>query len=958
MLCGFWLINLWGVSGTLVFAVALNAMIGLSCLMVSYKAEARHPAEAPSISDSKKIPSQAALKTEPSSSHAERNAVLVIFFVSGFCAMAAEVIWTRLLGLIVGPTTYSFTIVLVIFISGLALGSMIFGYFADRVKDCLKLLLFTQIAAALLVLVVSQALGNSQMLFAKLIFTFKDHFGLLSIIKAAVLFLFMILPTLFFGATFPLVGKIYTRSVAKGGESIGFSYMINTLGSLCGPFLAGFLLIPFIGKESALKLLVSFQLLTALLIIGVVIRKPDRIIRQFGWMALPAILGLVLCFYYPAWSHRLLATGKYQDFENIRKDLADTGWIASLLNGSKILERAEKGELLFYGEGAGGFTTVVKLADALGNINYAMANSGKTDASSRRDMETQTLLAHLPMLSHKNTQTVMVIGLASGITAGEVLCYPVRKLDILEINEQVVKASNYFIPWNNRVLSDSRARLIIQDARAHLQHTDQTYDVIISEPSNPWMAGLAALFTEEFFSLAKRCLSAEGVFAQWIHAYQMDWDTFALVGRTFAKVFPNSRLVNMTPHKRDGDYLIIGFNGDKKTNFEDAAQKQSGYRRSKNIALKDPRLLYRLVVSDDLQELFGTGVINTDGRPRLEFAAPKLMYYSEGSIHENIQAKRLLTLSAHTINMIQQIDTDVDSQIDFAAYALSVYSPFSGMVDLSRAAAYQKERFFELIDNYCSENELDYSIFSENELRQRCVAIQLKVLKDKMDRMPDRLASLSYLGNLYALQGRLSEAIASYKEALRIDPRFTMLHTNLGIAFTRKGDFDEAIRHFTQAVQLEPQNPQVHYNLGMALMKTGRSDEAVRQFLRTLQIEPEHAEAHYEIGLARANQGALTDAIEQFAEAVRIKPDFMRAHNDMGVAMARQGRMDEAIRHFTRALQIAPEDAEVHNNLGLALAQEGRIEDAVFHFNAALRIKPDFVAARDNLRWARGLEGN
>ena len=958
MICGFWLINLWGVSGTLAFAVAINTMIGLSCLMVSYKAEARHTAVAPSNSDTKNFTSKTVLKAEPSFSHAERNAVLVIFFVSGFCAMAAEVIWTRLLGLIVGPTTYSFTIVLVVFISGLALGSMIFGYLADRVKDCLKLLLFTQIAAALFVLVVSEILGNSQMLFAKLIFTFKDNFGLLSIIKAVVLFLFMILPTLFFGATFPLVGKIYTRSVAKVGESIGFSYMINTIGSLCGPFVAGFLMIPFIGKESALKLLVSFQLLTALLIIAVVIRRPDRIVRQFGWMAVPAILGLVLCFYYPAWSHRLLATGKYQDFENIRRDLAATGWIASLLNGSKILERAEKGELLFYGEGAGGFTTVVKLTDALGNINFAMANSGKTDASSRRDMETQTLLAHLPMLSHKNPQKVMVIGLASGITAGEVLCYPVKRLDILEINEQVVEASNYFIPWNNKVLSDPRARLIIQDARAHLQHTDQIYDVIISEPSNPWMAGLAALFTEEFFSLAKRCLSADGIFAQWIHAYQMDWDTFALVGRTFAKVFPNSRLVNMTPHKRDGDYLIIGYNGGEKTDFEDVEQKQSDIRRSKNIVLKDPRLLYQLMVSDNLLELFGPGGINTDGRPRLEFAAPKLMYHSKGSIHENIQAKRLQTLSAHTTRMIRQNDASVDAQIDFAAYALSVYSPFSGMVDLSRATASQKERFFELIDNYCSENELDYSIFKENELRQRCVSIQLKVLEDKMDRVPDRLASLSYLGNLYALQGNLSEAIASYEEALRLDPRFTMLHTNLGIAFTRKGNFDEAIRHFTRAVQLEPQDPQVHYNLAMVLMKTGRLDEAIRHFLRTLQIEPDHAEAHYEIGLARANQGALTDAIEHFTEAVRIKPEFMRAHNDLGVALARQGQMDDAIREFTRALQIAPEDAEVHNNLGLALAQKGRIEDAVYHFNAALRIKPDFTAALDNLKWARGLEDN
>jgi spermidine synthase len=157
-----------------------------------------------------------------------------------------------------------------------------------------------------------------------------------------------------------------------------------------------------------------------------------------------------------------------------------------------------------------------------------------------------------------------VLGLASGITAGEVLYYPIEKLDVIDINRQVIKASQYFLPWNNNVLADPKTNLIIQDGRAHLLLTRQKYDCIISEPSNPWMAGLAALFTRDFFALAENRLNQDGIFVQFIHSYQMDWPTFALVGRTFAQVFPNSILVSVITTPYGADYLLVGFKGNNR----------------------------------------------------------------------------------------------------------------------------------------------------------------------------------------------------------------------------------------------------------------------------------------------------------------------------------------------------------------------------------------------------------
>jgi spermidine synthase len=956
ILCGFFLIDHLGITGTLAVTVVINAMIGLGCLLLGFKARIALADRTAGRRTSPETPPLPAADDRRQAHTAEMKAAWLIFAVSGFGSMACEVIWTRLLGLIVGPTTYSFTIVLATFITGLALGSMVFGYWADRTQsDVLKSLLFTQAAAAVLILIVSQLLGNSQFFFAKLIFTFKEQFGLLNFLKAVVLFLLMILPTFFFGATFPLVGKICTPSADGVGRAIGFAYMLNTIGAMCGPLVAGFLFIPILGKEWGLKTVAGLQILACLLVIGALLSRGRLRLSRLGGIAVPLMVGLVLCFFYPAWSHRQLSINKYQDFDKIRSSLIGAGWLESFLDGPTLLERTEKSELVFYGEGIGGFTTVVKFSDAMGNINFAMANSGKTDASSRNDMQTQTLLGHFPMLCHDRPQTVMVIGLASGITAGEVLHYPVERLDILEINERVVAASQLFTPWNNHVLSDPRTRLIVQDARAHLRLTDQAYDVIISEPSNPWMAGLAALFTREFFAQARQRLNAEGVFVQWMHAYQMNWETFALVGRTFAEVFPNNLLAVMNPSKPDGDYMLVGFKGQARFNAETAARQADHVQRSANIDLRDPRLLMRLVVSENLGALCGSGPLHTDCHPLLEFAAPKLMYRTERQILEKIQERGPQSLSAAARSFMRQMETDVNLQLDFAAYALSVFSPFRGMVDLTRANPSQRERFLGLLDNYCAANEVQYAIFADSDIRHRCASTQIDALRRNLDRLPDRSASLAYLGGLYALKGQMAEAIACFQEVLQIDPSVAASHNNLGVAYARLGNEEQALRHFAQAQQLDPTDAEAYYNEGLVLARAGRPQEAGRRYAEALRVRPGYADAHYQLGLTQAAQGRMPEAIDHFLASLQANPGNLRARNDLGVALAKSGRLNEAQTQFAEALRLNPLDPEVHNNLGITLARLGSPADAIGHFRKALEIRPDFEDARANLNWAETL---
>jgi len=812
MAAGFWLIQWLGITGTLLFAVAINILIGITAVLLSLgsfesRATEQTAAAAEPVLEETAQPDFAGV----------RMGALVIFGISGFCAMSYEVIWTKLLGLIVGPTTFSFTIVLVTFIVGLALGSIIFGWLADRTGRAFSLLVASQVAAALFALAASHYFGNSQLFFAKLLSQFQDNFTLLSLAKILSLFAVMIWPTVFLGATFPLVSKIYTQSLSRVGHSIGYAYMINTVGAVLGSFCAGFLLIPWLGKESSLSLVIGAQFLTAgaAVLLAVLSRKENR--RRLAWLAVPAALGLALCWQYPAWNRELLASSKYHRFDEIQLDMAKTGWWEAVRRGTKLLAKVNPSKMIYYGDGIGGFVSVQGNTNIFNSSEYWLTISGKPDTSTKGDKATNTLLANLPLLFHPEARSVMVLGLASGITAGEVLNYPVQRLDILEISPQVVKASDEFIPWSNNPLADPRTHLIIQDARAHLEHTNQTYDAIISEPSNAWMAGLAALFTTDFFNQVKDRLNDHGMFVQFIYTYETDWDSFAMIGRSFAEVFPNSMLVSTEPSGYSSDYLLVGFKtaGDI-LNLENARKNMPYLAKSRNVRLAQPEPLYRMIMSENLPELFGPGPLNSDDHPRLEFSAPKMMYKYEWDNIERIHTQP--RLRPETIAVAKKAAEDPEAQVDFAEYALSVYQPFRSMVDLTKLNQQQKERLLKLVAEYAASNQIDNLTSDKDDdnnvfapvLMHVCRLVQIQVLEKSIDQLPDKARAWAFRGDLLTVEGKYDEAIDSYNKAVKLKPDWADLHLNLGVAYYRKKDIPSAIGQFQEVLRINPEHAQAH----------------------------------------------------------------------------------------------------------------------------------------------------
>ncbi len=801
LLCGFVLIHNLGLRGTLFVAVAMNVSVGLFCIMlgrVSLPFAFREAAQNLPNSPSSKKPDPA-----PSAMEMTHDATITwalwIFAVSGFSSMAYEVIWTRLLGLIIGPTTYSFTLVIATFITGLALGSLFFGWIGDRVKHVFSLLAGTQLCAACLAVLVSQFLGNSQFFFAKLIYSFRDDFNEMILVQSMIVFFTLLGPTVLLGATFPLVNRIYARSLPIIGKSIGTAYALNTVGAILGSVVTGFILIPFLGKENGLRSVMAAQFILALTALVALAAQKKSMANQWRPLSGMALLGLILVLSFPSWNRQLLSYGRYRNLEKMGDYLVATSWLEALWRGSETLAEYEtRPEIVFYGDGIGGFTTVEKETDSLGTVKYSLLNSGKPDASSHEDRSTQTLLAHVPLLFHPHAETVMVLGLASGMTAGEVLHYPLKRLDVLEINAQVVQACDIFTPWNNHCLADPRTRIIVQDGRNHLALTRHQYDAIISEPSNPWMAGLANLYTVEFFQTVKEHLREPGIFVQWIHSYEMDWPTFALVGRTFAEVFPDSLLITTLP----ADHLLVGFSGLRGFSLEVAEKNMKYARRSANISLPNASLLFHMIITEDLKRLFGPGPLHTDTWPRLEFAAPKQLHQKD--LPSEARMNRRRWLSAQT-REIAKSGYRVDMLLDKAEFLVSAYSPLFFIPDPDDISRSQKKRLQKILSNYCHETLVrHYDMFPDQEMKATCARLQANKIGQHLDSNPEDASGYYDLGRALEQMGNTEKAIEALEMAISLNPFYVNAHNSLGAIMTSQGRFKEAVGHFSEVLRIKP----------------------------------------------------------------------------------------------------------------------------------------------------------
>jgi tetratricopeptide (TPR) repeat protein len=523
---------------------------------------------------------------------------------------------------------------------------------------------------------------------------------------------------------------------------------------------------------------------------------------------------------------------------------------------------------------------------------------------------------------------------------------------VVEINDQVIKATGLFTLWNNNCLKDPRSRIIEQDGRNHLELTRDKYDIIISVPSNPWMAGLANLFTLDYFETVKGRLNNNGIFVQWISAYDMDWDSFAMIGRTFAGAFPDGMLVNAMSMS---DFLLVGFSNGKNLNLK-VAEKNAAYAQvSKNISIRDPKVLYNLIVTEDLKEFFGPGHLHTDNMPRLEFIAPKNLGKNSGFIKARI--KNSSRLSSGTKEIIES-NKSIDSSLDNLEMMKIGSSPPFKDVDLNKATEAQLKRYNAILNDYCSNEDVsDYAIFPNSDLRKQCARIQVEKIREHMASNPEDGKAGYKLAQGLGAMGNVSAEIEALQKIISANPNYYNAYMELGQVLSSQGRLDEAAAQLSKALNINPDSAEAHNNIGNVYADLGRAGGAIEHFKKALHINPDSAETYNNLGSVFAGQGKNEDAVENFSKAISLVPDYAVAHDNLGRVLAGQGKIEEALAHFNEAVKITPESEDFHNDAGLAMGQLGQISASISQFAEALKINPNHFLANYNMGVALSGQG-
>ena len=645
---GFVLIPWIGVSGTTYVGIAASLAAAAAVAIVAVRhaepGKAMAPTRASESADRRtrrkaRVANRGAAPVRvPAFREASWLAALVLA-LSGFAALVHEIAWTRVLTMVLGPTIYAFSAALAAVIAGIALGSSAgTAIVARSTRPALWLAIVLAVAAGVGTWTSALAGGPLPRLVAEQVAASPDLFNQL-LFRGALLTTALVVPmAALLGAAFPLAMAMIDDPARPAAGQFGSIYAINTIGSVAGSLAAGFLLVPTLGLETTLRAVTVCLLVAAALVLGVA--ALSRNARVAGGVLCTAAMALMMIS--PPWDRELLASGAYIYAPFAPKDV----------NLEALLKA---GTLQFYREGAAATVSVKRLTGT-----STLAVDGKTDASNRGDMLTQKLVAHLPLLLHEAPHNVAIVGLGSGVTVGAALQHPIDRADVIEISPEVVGAAQLFATENRNALSDSRTRLIVGDGRSHLQLSREKYDVIISEPSNPWIAGVAALFTREFFVAARERLAPGGFVCQWANVYNISDRDLRSIVATFLSVFPHGTawLVGAD------DVVLLASDAPldaRLQNFERHWARAGVAEDLATVAASEPFSLLSLFVGGpaELNAYAASADVLTDDRMRLEFSGPREL--RGRTVGENGATLRALRTSEGGPALVRQALSEADA---------------------------------------------------------------------------------------------------------------------------------------------------------------------------------------------------------------------------------------------------------------------------------------------------------
>lgn len=879
------LLPTYGVRQTELVAAGVNAAAGLIALAIGRRLLAARTGDtaarastdasegSPHGSSSGAAPAEEALAA-PSPLTAEARTLLVGTALSGFAAMACEVAWSRILALILGSSIYSFGMMVLVFLTGLAIGSAVFARLARGPRRSVFLFAATQVALTVALAAAALLVPRLPALFLRGFPVAQTSFGMLQAWDFALAALLLLPSAILFGIAFPAVITASNASLTSLGRGVGRVTAANTLGTVAGAFTAGFLLIPQVGLKTTLAAAAA-----ATAAAGILALRLDAPGRRRRILTAAAATGFLFCLLLPQWPRQILTMGVSFYARN---------WASPEV----FLGVARGRELLFYKDGVNTTLSVSRQ-----NAMRYYASNGKTDASTDPgDMANQITLGQIPMLLHPNPQEVFVLGLGTGISAAAVARYPVASIEIVDIEPAGRDAAHFFEVENRNLLADPRVKFVAADGRNRLLAQPKKFDVIISDPSDVWVAGVGSLFTQEFYALARKRLKPGGLMVQWFHMHALPPEQLKLIVATFQFVFPYTSL--WRPNR--GDVILVG-SADRVVwdwpRLVERFQKVPGVSQDLlSIGIWHPLAVFSAYVCDG-QELkaFLSGVPRThvDDRPILEYLSPRAAYEDTTTANE----RAIADAQGHFFPYMTGFDQkkDLDAQ---AGYLLGF-----GHASLGRTAS------------------------------------AIKIMEEAVRAEPANARFLVGLGHQYKLGGSESKAMGAYRKALEASPGEAEAAQSLAAILRGQGDDAEAARVLMACLAAAPNSAGVLDDLARLLIDAGRPADALPVLDQSLAIDAAAGATQLLYGRALTAAGRAPEAVPYLRRARAALFDDVVSQRAVGEALLAASDLDEAHNAWTRAIALDPSNLEAY--IGLArLAQR----------------RGDVAGERDAIRRARAID--
>ncbi len=857
---GYFLIRIFGMTFTYWVAILADLLVAYFAFKL-YKRVPRPSKVEKKKKSKEKISSPATLsesggQIRPYSAKTAKMC-LWAFGIAGFASLAYEVVWTRALLFYISSTTYSFTAILVTFLVGIALGSWIMSLFVDRIKNLVLwfgvIEMLIALAAILSIpLIQNQALMQKWML---ALFSIENWNHVVAMLFIST-FVTLIIPTLLMGAAFPVVNRIYVKSIPQMGQGVGKVYMANTIGSIVGSFLSGFVLLPLLGINFCIVFLAAVNLIIG---VGVTFFETGWKEKQkfaYAYSGAAVLLFLVFAFLFGQTKPLFMNSISFTDTKLLYHKDAPSATLSAL---------ESRDDINIWGD----------------YVRYVNVNGHNTAHTTFADIVIHKTLAHLPMVLHPDPRSALVVGFGFGSTSKSFLTHNIGAVHCVELLRSEIETAKFFKRHNEGVFRDPRFAYIVNDGRNFIQAINHKYDIISVNAVDPKFSPM--IYTTEFYQQCKKKLNSNGMAVAWLPLYGMTVDEVRALMKSFVDAFPNSSLWFNNPEH----LLLLGINGDMEISATTVVERMSRPAVKADLAEIELDTPYALLSTffcsiQNLIQITAGAEAHTDDKPIVEFSHVATSELYPEVYDELIKYKERLFPYLRDIYAMGDM-VQVTNLFRYYEDAMGdlIKGLFLYRIYERQAAQYPEEieKAVKLVTNaidYQPENTFALMLYADL-FRHFDLAKARPYLQRAVEEQPDFAKGHVLLGLECMERTKLDSAIAFFQNAIDINENFANASLNLGIAYAQKQEWPLSEEALTRTVELRPENGFAHSSLSQVLYVQDKFDQAIHHAARSVELFPNQPNFYFNLAMMYRKKGEKDKAIQLFEQGLELAPADERA---------------------------------------------------------------------------------